>query len=205
MGNEVATRKRFLDKQVTEQERIFCDCILAGKTLNQALITAGYYNQGDDLIPEMRTRMRNKAASLKNKVAVAVYLQKNKDKIYLTEDLDTTKLKRHIYEIAMGNAKGEFFDKKGVCHECAPSFGDQIAAANAFIKMNEIDRKYQLKGVKTVSNDKVQVNKVQSLLDKYKMNKPVYLDDQLDVPFEEISNSPSSEQNDKPLPIGDVR
>lgn len=205
MGNEVATRKRFLDKQVTDQERVFCDCILAGKTLNQALITAGYFNQGDDIIPEMRSKMRNKAAALKNKVAVAVYLQKNKDKIYLTEDLDTTKLKRHIYEIAMGNAKGEFYDKKGICHECAPSFGDQIAAANAFIKMNEIDRKYQLKGVKTVSNDKVQVNKVQSLLDKYKLNKPLYLDDQLDVQYEEIKSVPSSEENNDTMPIGDVR
>ena len=173
--------------------------------MNQALITAGYFQSGDDLDPETRKRMRTKAATLKNKVGVSVYLQKNKDKIYLTEDLDTTRLKRHIYEIAMGNAKGEFFDKKGVAHECAPSFGDQIAAANAFIKMNEIDRKYQLKGVKTVSNDKVQVNKVQNLLDKYKLNKPVYLDDQLDVPFEEISSVPTMEEKNDTLPIGDIR
>ncbi len=183
---------------------MFCDCLLAGKTQNQALITAGYFQQGDECRREMRTKMQNKSATLKKKVAVAVYMQKNKDKIILTEDLDTTKLKRHIYEIAMGNAKGEFYDKKGVCHECAPSFGDQIAAANAFIKMNEIDRKYQLKGVRTITNDKVQVNKVQSLLDKYKMDKPVYLDDQLDVKFEEIKSVPSSEEN-KPLPIGDIR
>lgn len=183
---------------------MFCDCLLAGQTQNQALITAGYFQQGDECRREMRTKMQNKSATLKKKVAVAVYMQKNKDKIILTEDLDTTKLKRHIYEIAMGNAKGEFYDKKGVCHECAPSFGDQIAAANAFIKMNEIDRKYQLKGVRTITNDKVQVNKVQSLLDKYKMDKPVYLDDQLDVKFEEIKSVPSSEEN-KPLPIGDIR
>lgn len=201
----MAERKRFLEKTVSEQERIFCDCILAGKTLNQALITAGYFESGDDLDPDTRKRMRTKATTLKNKVGVSVYLQKNKDKIYLTEDLDTTRLKRHIYEIAMGNAKGEFFDKKGMVHECAPSFGDQIAAANAFIKMNEIDRKYQLKGVKTVTNDKVQVNKVQSLLDKYKMNKPVYLDDQLDVPFEEITSAPTTEEKNDTLPIGDIR
>lgn len=201
-------RKRFLEKTVTDQERIFCDCLLAGKTQIVALITAGYFNQGDECDPKLRSKMSNKAATLKSKVGVAVYLQKNKDKIFLTEDLDTTKLKRHIYEIAMGNAKGEFYDKKGVCHECAPSFGDQIAAANAFIKMNEIDRKYQLKGVKTITNDRVQVNKVQSLLDKYKMDKPVYIDDQLDVRYEEIKtlpeNIPSTEQNNA-VPIGDIR
>ncbi len=201
---EKMEKKRFLEKSVSEQERIFCDCLLAGKTQFESLISAGYFMQGDECKPEMRNKMRNKAASLKNKVAVAVYMQKNKDKIFLTEDLDTTKLKRHIYEIAMGNAKGEFFDRKGICHECAPSFGDQIAAANAFIKMNEIDRKYQLKGVKTVTNDKIQVNKVQSLLDKYKMDKPVLIDDQLDVQFEEIKSLPSTEQN-KLQPIGDIR
>lgn len=197
-------KKRFLEKTVSEQERIFCDCLLAGKTQFDALITAGYFQQGDECRSELRNKMRNKAATLKNKVAVAVYMQKNKDKIFLTEDLDTTKLKRHIYEIAMGNAKGEFFDRKGVCHECGPSFGDQIAAANAFIKMNEIDRKYQLKGVKTITNDRIQVNKVQSLLDKYKMDKPVYIDDQLDVQFEEIKSLPSTEQNEL-QPIGDIR
>lgn len=197
-------KKRFLEKTVSDQERIFCDCLLAGKTQMQALITAGYFEPGDECDKIKRTKMNNKAATLKNKVAVAVYMQKNKDKIFLTEDLDTTKLKRHIYEIAMGNAKGEFFDRKGVCHECSPSFGDQIAAANAFIKMNEIDRKYQLKGVKTITNDKIQVNKVQNLLDKYKMDKPVYIDDQLDVQFEEIKSLPSTEQNEL-QPIGDIR
>lgn len=194
-------KKRFLEKPITEQEKVFCDCILAGKTRLDALVTAGYFESGSQLNSKLRARMQNKATSLMNKVGVTVYLQKNKDKIYLTEDLDTAKLKRHVYEIAMGNAKGEFFDKKGICHECAPSFGDQIAAANAFIKMNEIDRKYQLKGVKTVSNDQIQVNKVQGLLNKYKFNKPVMLDENIDVAYEEI---PTREEAEKAEVVGNI-
>lgn len=182
--------KRFLEKTVSDQEKVFCDCLLAGKSWTTALITAGYYQPGDETKPEYRTKMRNKCNSLKNKVGVTVYLQKNKDKIYLTEDLDSSRLKRHIYEIAMGNAKGTYFDKEGIGHETSPSFGDQIAAANCYMKMNELDKKYQLSGVKTVTTDKVQVNKVQSLLDKYKLNKPLAIDEMVDVNFEDIKEKP---------------
>lgn len=180
--------KRFLEKTVSDQEKIYCDCLLAGKSWTSALITAGYFEPGDEI--SNRNKMRNKNQSLKNKVGVTVYLQKNKDKIYLTEDLDTSRLKRHIYEIAMGNAKGTFFDKEGVGHEIEPSFGDQIAAANCYMKMNELDKKYQLSGVKTVTTDKVQVHKVQNLLDKYKLNKPLAVDELVDVNFEDIKEKP---------------
>lgn len=191
--------KRFLEKTVTDQEKIFCDCLLAGKTQMSALITAGYFQPGDDLDKKMRPKMQNKVRALKDKVAVTVYLQKNKDKIYLTEDLDTSRLKRHIYEIAMGNAKGESVDKDGVKHETTPTFSDQIAAANTYMKMNELDKKYQLSGVKTITNDRVQVNKVQNLLDKYKLNKPLAIDEQIDVEFKDI---PTKEEYAKADPIG---
>lgn len=190
--------KRFLEKTVTDQERVYCDCLLAGKNRLDALVTAGYFESGDKEIPEMRKKMITKAASLKSKVGVTVYLQKNKDKIYLTEDLDTARLKRHIYEVAMGNAKGIIYDKDGNPHEVTPSFGDQIAAANSFMKMNEIDRKYALSGVKTVTTDKVQINKVQNLLDKYKLNKPLAIDEQVDVNFEDI---PTKEEYEKADPL----
>ncbi len=190
---------RFLEKTVSEQERIFCDCLLAGKTQMQALVTAGYFQPGDDLDKKTRVKMQNKVRTLKDKVAVTVYLQKNKDKIYLTEDLDTSRLKRHIYEIAMGNAKGEMVDKEGVTHETTPTFSDQIAAANTYMKMNELDKKYQLSGVKTITNDRVQVNKVQSLLDKYKLNKPLAIDEQIDVNYEDI---PTKEEYVKADPVG---
>ncbi len=190
---------RFLEKTVSEQEKIFCDCLLAGKTQMSALITAGYFQPGDDLDKKTRSKMMNKVRTLKEKVGVTVYLQKNKDKIYLTEDLDTSRLKRHIYEIAMGNAKGETVDKEGVTHETTPSFSDQIAAANTYMKMNELDKKYQLSGVKTISNDRIQVNKVQNLLDKYKLNKPLAIDDQIDVKYEDI---PTKEEYEKADPIG---
>ncbi len=194
-------KKRYLDKPITEQEKIFCDQIISGHSRTDALITAGYFINPDLSDKKVRTKMRNKGVSLMNKVGVTVYIQKNKDKIYITEDLDTAKLKRHIYEIAMGNAKGEFFDRKGICHECAPSFGDQIAAANAFIKMNEIDRKNQLKGIKTVTNDQIQVSKVQGLLDKYKFNKPAAIDEGIDVNFTEL---PTKEEAEKAIAIGKI-
>ncbi len=190
---------RFLEKTVSEQEKVFCDCLLAGKTQMSALITAGYFQPGDEVDPKTRAKMHSKIRTLKEKVAVGVYLQKNKDKIYLTEDLDTSRLKRHIYEIAMGNAKGESVDKDGVTHETTPTFSDQIAAANTYMKMNELDKKYQLSGVKTITNDRVQVNKVQNLLDKYRLNKPLAIDEQIDVNYEDI---PTKEEYAKADPIG---
>ncbi len=202
--NQAMKPKRFLDKSVTDQERIFCDCLLAGKTNIQAVISAGYFQPGDECDSEKRVKMHAKARSLKEKVGVTVYLQKNKDKIFLTEDLDTARLKRHIYEIAMGQAKGTYFDKEGVGHEVEPSFSDQISAANTFLKMNEIDRKYQLSGVKTVTNDKVQVNKVQSLLDKYKLNKPLAIDERIDVNFEDIPTKEEFEKEDRGVKNGSM-
>lgn len=193
---------RFLEKTVSEQEKVFCDCLLAGKTQMSALITAGYFQPGDEVDPVTRRKMQSKVRTLKEKVAVGVYLQKNKDKIYLTEDLDTSRLKRHIYEIAMGNAKGESVDKDGVTHETTPTFSDQIAAANTYMKMNELDKKYQLSGVKTITNDRVQVNKVQNLLDKYRLNKPLAIDEQIDVNYEDI---PTKEEYAKADPIGASR
>lgn len=186
-------KKRFLEKPVTDQEKIFCDCLLAGNTQHDALIKAGYFDVEDKYDSQKKKKMTAKARALKEKVGVTVYLQKNKDKIYLTEDLDTSRLKRHVYEIAMGTAIGTYFDKEGIGHDVPPSFGDQIAAANCYMKINEIDRKYALSGVKQISSDKVQINKVQSLLDKYKLDRPIAVDDQIDVKFEDVPKTPKEE------------
>ena len=55
------------------------------------------------------------------------------------------------------------------------------------MKIVDQDKKYMLAGVKTVSSNqnKVQINKVQSILDKYKMTKQIGIDEAISVGIKE--------------------
>ena len=174
MENEaVLLRAQQANLECTDQEKVFCEAILSGKTRKDAVLAAGYFQGIDPDDPRMQNRIKVKASNLLKKKCIVHYLQKNKKKIYLTDDCDVPALKRKIYEIAMGDAKQVVAVKTDEGMEAMtlpPSFKDQIAAANVFMKMNELDRKYKLAGVQTLSEQQtmVQETKVKNILDKYK-------------------------------------
>lgn len=161
---------RMAKLECTEQEKMFCEYILQGGTQILAVVNAGYMTMEEADTKKGKIKAGNKARDLLKKQCVVLYMQKNKKKIYLTDDCDVPALKRHLYEIAMGNARAIEIDNKGYEHEVPPPFNAQIQAATVFMKFNESDRKYKLAGVQTMTDAqvKVQENKVRSLLDKYK-------------------------------------
>lgn len=156
--------------ECSEQEKSFCNYILAGKSQIDSCILAGYYSNEDTNDPVIRNRLRVKAKNLLKKKSIVHYLAVNKKKIYLTDDCDVPALKHHLYEIAMGRAKGKYFDQEGNEHETEPSFKEQVSASLAFMKFNDADRKYKLLGVQTMSDAQalVQETKVSSILAKYR-------------------------------------
>ena len=158
--------------ECTEQEKVFCEAILGGSTRMAAVLEAGYFPNEDAKDPRVQNRIKVKASNLLKKKCIVHYLQQNKKKVYITDDCDVRGLKRHIYEIAMGNAtttaavKGENGPEMV---EVKPSFKDQVSAASVFLKMNEADRKYKRDGVQLVSEEQsmVQETKIKNLLSKY--------------------------------------
>lgn len=156
--------------ECTEQEKSFCNYILANKSQVDSCILAGYYPDEDPNDPKVRNKLRVKAKNLLKKKSIVHYLAVNKKKIYLTDDCDVPALKHHLFEIAMGRARGKFYDNDGNEHEFEPSFKDQVSASLAFMKFNDADRKYKLMGVQTMSDAQalVQETKVSSILDKYR-------------------------------------
>ena len=158
--------------ECTEQEKVFCDLILAGATRFDAVIKAGYYPDIDHSDPKMQNRIKVKASNLLKKKCVEFYLQQNKKKIYITDDCDVRGLKHRMYLIGMGQATTKVLvvGKDGPeYYDAPPSFKDQISAAGVFLKMNETDRKYKLAGVESVTDRQlmVQESKVKDLLAKY--------------------------------------
>ena len=174
-------------KIVTSEERVFLDNILAGKTYAQALCAAGYITPEQAADSSLRTKWTAKGKGITRKVQCYAYLKQNEGKIFLTEDMDIAVLKRHIYEIALGQAEAEVTTKDGEVVKVKPTFAEQIAASSCFMKIVDQDKKYMLAGVKTVSSNqnKVQINKVQSILDKYKMTKQIGIDEAISVGIKE--------------------
>ena len=172
MTNEVEMLVRPTQRNLecNEQEKSFCNYILAGKSQVDSCILAGYYSDEDPNDPVVRNRIRVKAKNLLKKKSIVHYLAVNKKKIYLTDDCDVPALKHHLYEIAMGRAKGKYIDANGDEHETEPSFKEQVSASLAFMKFNDSDRKYKLLGVQTMSDAQamVQESKVSSILAKYR-------------------------------------
>lgn len=174
-------------KIVTAEERVFLDNVLAGKTYAQALCAAGYITPEQAADSSLRTKWTSKGKGIIRKVQCYAYLKQNEGKIFITEDMDLAVLKRHIYEIALGQAEAEVTTKDGEVIKVKPSFTEQIAASSCFMKIVEQDKKYMLAGVKTVSaaQNKVQINKVQSILDKYKITKQIGIDEAVSVEIKE--------------------
>lgn len=159
--------------QCSEQEIAFCEGIISGMSRLDALQKAGYFPEIDYSDKTKHNKLRVKASNLLSKKCVAHYMQTHKRKIYISEDCNTSILKHHMYEIAMGTAKQTIVtrDKSGLVDviEAPPSTRDQIAAASVYLKMSEADRKYKIAGVQVVPDEqaKVQENKVKSMLSKY--------------------------------------
>lgn len=127
--------------KLSEQEKVFSDCLLKGMTNLDSVFEAGFYPKDKKDDPVIRQRASVKATSLLKKICVREYINKNRKTIYLsTEGCDRRALKVHIYEIAMGNVTQKVFDKDGEEIQVPPSFKDQIAAAALFNKMDNEDR-----------------------------------------------------------------
>lgn len=170
-GREVVLRTTRSGKdECSEMEQKFCDCKIQGQTNIMAVVNAGYMTMEDIETQKGKVKAQNKARDLLKKRCVILYMNKNRKRIYLTDDCDVPALKHHLYQIAMGNATAIEIDNKGIEHEVPPPFNAQIQAAQAFMKFNEADRKYKLAGVHTMTDAqvKVQENKVKSLLSKYR-------------------------------------
>lgn len=159
------------EKEVSAEEKVFCDCILGGMTNVDAVFKAGYYPIEGKADPVIKQRASSKATALLKKRSVRAYLHKNQRVVYLNDDhCDRRALKIHIYDIAMGNISQKVFDKEGEAVDMPPSFKDQVSAAALFHKIDSDDRQEKMASVEVTSEDAVDEisSKVSKFISKYR-------------------------------------
>lgn len=152
MGLEVSVRpqKKNWKDEVNEQEKMFCDFILAGRSQTEAMFLAGYYPMEHYKDPAWRRKASSKAGDLRKKKAVVIYLNKNKTRVMISEPCDSLALERHIYDIAMGTVTQNVRTPDGEIVKIPPSFKDQISAASIYFKTEEARQKRVLTTEKEV-------------------------------------------------------
>ncbi len=152
--------------EVSDEERIFCDCVLKGMTNLDAVFEAGYYPMEGRKDPVVKQRASAKATALLRKRSVRAYLHKNQQVVYLNDDhCDRRALKIHIYDIAMGNISKRVMLKNGDVVELPPSYKDQVSAAALFHKIDLDDRHEKLASVDVTPEDAV--FEISSKVDKF--------------------------------------
>lgn len=172
-------------RELNEQEKVFCTSILKGRTNVQAMADAGYCNDEELADSERKAYIKGMAYTLLKKPAIIDYINSHKQTITIVEDRDDELLAFHIYEIAMGRCVRETRDAKGKKITETPSFGDQIAAGSLYLKIREQEKKDKLLNNIKQANKvaEIQSNKVKSLLDQFKFDKPLTLTQDISADF----------------------
>ena len=178
MAIEVTTKRgKNFRSEVNEQEKRFCDYILSGGSLCDAVFAAGYYPMEYASDKKWRRKASNKSVELREKASVAMYLNKNKSKVVLRQSVDLEVLHMHMYEIAMGNARQEQC-VNGEMVELPPLYSDQIRAAKLVYEFESKLHAEKISGLKAVGGGGVSViaAETQKLLDKFKFRDVVTTD-----------------------------
>ena len=154
-------------KDLTFEEKAFCEYIIDGLTAPQAAEKAGLYKD----VPE--DKFADRAYYLSQTSRVKKYIQENGRVVKLYDDRDMDLVRTKMLEIALGKAvrtkKVVTKDGAVIDVEENPSFRDQIAAA-AFLRNDFNDRKNE---VSTNKSDAVLAhfedidNKNKKFLDQY--------------------------------------
>lgn len=127
-------------KELSDDERIFCDYLIGGCSTVDAARKAGLFQD----VPE--EKFASKARSLRGSERVRDYLQSNGNTVRLITERDLELVRAHMFDIALGKAKAlrNVVTKDGIEQvEDTPSFRDQIAAAS-FLRADLNDRKNEV-------------------------------------------------------------
>lgn len=175
-------------RELNEQEKQFCNSVLNGRSQIQAVVDAGYITEEGLTDPDTKAKGKYIAENLIRKPAVIDYIKANKRTISIVEDRDDELLAFHIYEIAMGRCVREGRDTKGRPTKETPTFADQISAGSLYLKIREQEKKDKLlNNIKQANRvAEIQTNKVKSLLEQYKFDKPLTLTEDISADFIDI-------------------
>lgn len=180
MGLEVQTRpvKKNWKEDVNDQERMFCDYILSGGMQSDAVFQAGYYPMEYFSDKAWRKKASNKAAELLKKKAIVIYMNKNKQRVIITDTCDSRALLRHMYDIAMGIAKSRVPTEDGKMVDVPPSFKEQVSAAKVFFAEDEKRQRDQVSGLRPVGGSGVSViaTETKKLLERFTLREVVTTD-----------------------------
>ena len=113
-------------KELSDDERIFCDYLIGGCSTVDAARKAGLFQD----VPE--EKFASKARSLRGSDRVRDYLQSNSNTVRLITERDLELVRAHMFDIARIEQV-----------EDTPSFRDQIAAAS-FLRADLNDRKNEV-------------------------------------------------------------
>lgn len=154
MALEVTVRpqKKNWKDEVDEQERMFCDFVLAGRSQTEAMFLAGYFPMEHYKDRAWRRKASSKAGDLRKKKSVIIYMNKNKTRVMINEPCDSLALERHIYDIASGNVTQDVRTPDGEIVKMPPSFKDQISAASLYFKIEEARQKRVLTTEKEIGS-----------------------------------------------------
>lgn len=175
--------------ELNETEKAFLDLILSGMTNVDAALESGLV-EGDEDDKEVRIKASKTASNLINTRRAQRYISFNRQTAVVYTEQDLPALATRIYDIAMGNAEGDYVTNDGSVIKVKPSFKDQIAAAN-WIRAYTNDLKKEVKPTSKAKNKAIDAIAIE-FASKYDTRKV----DDFGVPMNKI-NSPKRNKNDK--------